>query len=357
MKRAPFCFAVVLSLAVFSVAPALAVSAGQIEKAKAERQSLQSDLDRTVAAYQKATGSLEATEAEAARAKRRLGESLARLKQSQERLNARANTLYKGGHVSFLQILLETRSLSEFERKMTLLEASATRDSSDMIRAARARAEVDEEQQNLKAARTQQKQIVAKLSADTRNLTGRFARAKALEDELRSDRATELQLQTEARARTEKAVSELKRRAAASPSTTVIPFGSGALRCPIDGPNSFTDTYGAPRPGGRAHQGVDMFAAQGTAVAAVVDGVVSKNSSSRGGLSLYLRGSNGTTYFYAHLSSYGPVSSGQKVAAGTRLGGVGNTGASWAAPHLHFEVHPRGGAAINPYPTARAACG
>lgn len=338
--------------------PARAVSEGQIEKAKAQRQALQRELDRSVSAYQSATEALEATEAKAAGAKKRLGESLARLKASQTRLNERANTMYRRGNVSFLQVLLETRSLADFERRMTLLEASATRDSSEMIRAARARADVDEEQENLQEARAQQKRLVARLTADTRNLTGRFAQAKSLEDKLRSDRNTQIQLRREATARTAKAVAELRRRAERSPSTTVIPFNpGGALRCMIGGPHSFTDTYGASRPGGRSHKGVDIFAARGTPVLAIVDGTVSKNSSARGGLSVYLRGSNGTTYFYAHLSDYSGISSGQSVAAGARLGSVGNTGASWAAPHLHFEVQPRGGAAINPYQTARAACG
>lgn len=346
-----------VALSALHATPGLAVSHGEIEKANREKRALQRELDTTVSSYQKATTSFEAMEKKAAKAKQRLNESLLRLKSSQSRLNARANSMYRRGHVSFLQILLDTRSLSEFERKMTLLEVSSSRDSSDMIKAARARADVDEQQGALVAARDEQRKLVARLRGETRELTAKFRRAQALEDRLRSDRATRSLLERQAASRTEKAVARLREQAAKNPLTTVIPFGSGALRCMIGGPHSFTDTYGASRSGGRSHQGVDIFAAQGTPVLAIVDGVVSRNSSSRGGLSLYLRGSNGSTYFYAHLSGYSDVSSGQRVGAGTRVGYVGNTGASWAAPHLHFEVHPRGGAPINPYPTARAACG
>ncbi|HEX2258404.1 MAG TPA: M23 family metallopeptidase, partial [Actinomycetota bacterium] len=134
---------------------------------------------------------------------------------------------------------------------------------------------------------------------------------------------------------------------------------AGKLRCPVDGATSFTDTFGAPRSGGRRHMGVDMFAAEGTPLVAVTDGVIlRKQSSPAGGLGVWLRGSNSTVYYYAHLSSYASISPGQKIGAGTRVGSVGSTGnAAGGPPHLHFEVQPGGGSPINPYPTAARACG
>jgi murein DD-endopeptidase MepM/ murein hydrolase activator NlpD len=131
------------------------------------------------------------------------------------------------------------------------------------------------------------------------------------------------------------------------------------MRCPVDGPTSFTDTFGEPRSGGRTHQGVDMFAATGTPVAAIVDGsVLRKTSSPAGGITLYYTGGDGYEYFYAHLSGYADVSPGQKMSAGDRLGFVGDTGnAGGGPPHLHFEARPNGGAPINPTSIARKACG
>ncbi len=133
------------------------------------------------------------------------------------------------------------------------------------------------------------------------------------------------------------------------------PSNQGFL-CPIGGPTSFFDTWGAARSGGRSHKGVDMFAQRGTPVVAPVSGVVRHSSSSRlAGLAFYLNGDDGNVYFGAHLDAFG--SSG-RVAAGTVVGTVGNTGnARFSSPHLHFEIKPGGGSSINPTPTVRAACG
>jgi peptidoglycan LD-endopeptidase LytH len=130
--------------------------------------------------------------------------------------------------------------------------------------------------------------------------------------------------------------------------------GSGAIStCPVAGPNAFVDSFGDPRPGGRTHQGIDMIAPYGTPVVAVHAGTVELAPNTLGGnaVVLYHDGSADSTY-YAHLSSYGATG---HVSAGTAIGYVGSTGDT-SVNHLHFEYHPGGGAAVDPYRLLLAVC-
>ena len=145
----------------------------------------------------------------------------------------------------------------------------------------------------------------------------------------------------------------------APPAEPPPPPSSGGQTCPVNGAVAFTDTWGAPRSGGRTHQGVDMIAARGTPLVAIEAGTVSRiSTSSLGGLTLWIAGSSGDTFYYAHLDGYASgISSGQSVSAGTLVGYVGNTGnAQYTVPHLHFEWHPGGGSAVNPTPLVAGLC-
>jgi murein DD-endopeptidase MepM/ murein hydrolase activator NlpD len=127
----------------------------------------------------------------------------------------------------------------------------------------------------------------------------------------------------------------------------------GDWLCPVAGPNAFGDTWGAARSGGRTHQGVDMMSPYGTPVVAVVSGFSTPKVNNLGGNTVSLVGDDGNRYYYAHLSSW--EGGARAVAQGEVLGYVGHTGDT-SANHLHFEIHPGGGAAVNPYPTVRAHC-
>ena len=140
---------------------------------------------------------------------------------------------------------------------------------------------------------------------------------------------------------------------AAAPAAEAAPAGGLLSYCPVQGAVSFIDSWGYPRSGGRSHKGVDMMASIGTPIVAPVSGSVSHRSNRVGGRSFHLNGNDGNYYYGTHLSGYGESGT---VAAGTVIGYVGDDGNARGIPHLHFEIHPGGGSAINPYPAVRAAC-
>lgn len=115
-------------------------------------------------------------------------------------------------------------------------------------------------------------------------------------------------------------------------------------------------SYASPLPGARlgqafhvGHNGVDLDAPLGTHIHAAESGtVISAGPASGFGQWIRIRGADGTITVYGHMYPAGlHVRVGQTVAAGDYIADVGSNGDS-TGPHLHFEVHPNGGAAVNP---------
>lgn len=116
---------------------------------------------------------------------------------------------------------------------------------------------------------------------------------------------------------------------------------SGQMERPVSG-GSVSNGFGAPRPGGRKHAGMDIAVPVGTTVKAALGGTVSLVANNPGGYGLYIdvQHANGLKTRYGHLSKQS-VSKGKRVDRGQKIGESGNTGRS-TGPHLHFEVHKNG---------------
>jgi Peptidase family M23 len=157
---------------------------------------------------------------------------------------------------------------------------------------------------------------------------------------------------------------------AANPKKSAVP----TLLFPVAGATTYQDDFGQPRAGG-THQGNDLMSTKKTPVIAVEGGTVKFwTTSASAGCMLYLYGDSGTMYEYIHLNndltmrndnkgkcvpgvSYARgLKDGAKVTAGQQIGYVGDSGdANGIASHLHFEVHPGGGGAVDPYPYLQTA--
>ena len=156
--------------------------------------------------------------------------------------------------------------------------------------------------------------------------------------------------------------------AAASAPGAATPKVMPQLIFPVVGKATYFDDFGAAR-GQGGHQGNDLMTTWRSPAVAVEAGKVKfHTTSARAGCMLYLYGASGTTYLYIHLNNdltakndnkgkcvaggsyWKGLKDGARVVAGQPIAYNGNSGdADQSGYHLHFEVHPGGGAAVSPF--------
>ncbi len=274
--------------------------------------------------------------------------------------NARIAALYKsGGRTGLLMGFTQATSARDLATRyadMTSIVDADTEARDASTEATLALAAAEEAAGELAAERTR---LAGRLAEETDRLDASFA---AQQQALASADAEVRRLVEEQREAARRAAAAALAAASASAAGGVPGPGGPAFSrpggtCPVGPVHNFTNDWHAPRSGGRQHQGTDVFAPKGSNAFAVVDGVVDKvGAGGLGGLSLWLRGDDGTRYYYAH-NDRNLVTVGQRVTAGQPVATVGNTGNAETTPaHVHFEVHPGGGAAVNPYPWLSAIC-
>ena len=129
---------------------------------------------------------------------------------------------------------------------------------------------------------------------------------------------------------------------------------------PVRGPHGTRGAvgdFGAPRNGGRRHEGFDVVAHCGTPLAAAVTGTVVKRAYDRrlDGNFVVIRGlGERRKYWYAHMIHPSTFQKGDLVHVGQIVGNVGKTGnARTVGCHLHFELHVSG-RPVDPEPYLRA---
>ena len=199
--------------------------------------------------------------------------------------------------------------------------------------------------------------LIVTLTADVRGLPGRHEDHRGRRVGERDAAACATPAPTADRARREPTATET-----ATPTATPRPRRPAGYKrrlmgrsfvFPVGGPTRIDGPFGAFRAQTGSHQGNDLFADFGTPVVAVADGTVENVGSLKiSGNRLWVYADSGDQFFYAHLSSFAPDAvNGRHVEAGTVLGYTGNTGdAEPTPPHLHFEIHPEGGDAVDPNP-------
>ncbi|CAB4535430.1 unannotated protein [freshwater metagenome] len=165
--------------------------------------------------------------------------------------------------------------------------------------------------------------------------------------------------------------------------TSVLPAGGDAgnqlivkpIVFPVSGGASYSDTFGAPRSGGRTHEGQDLITSKGTPLVAAVSGKITRvrhDLSGLSGNSLTITADDGWSYVYIHLNNDSPgtddasnlfqyafapgMALNKRVVAGELVGFLGDSGnAEETVAHLHFEIRQPGGTVLNAFASLRAA--
>jgi len=327
--------------------------------ARRQLSRLQAELDDLAGKYSRAEARLYEIDNAVAKAEKDEARSRQDLEKMRTQLSDRVVRLYKAGHGStpaFLELLFEEHDFSVLIERLSMLNKVAVQDGETFTQVRTHIGKVTALQQDLAAKRAAQTTQLKDLQTTQATMESRM-QATAAEYKRLKKRVVAL----EEAARREREAAKARAQAKATGSG-----GSGGSApsvkgfvFPVDGPHSYINDWGFARSGGRSHQGTDIMAARGTPAVAVVSGRIGRTSygSGLGGTVIWLKGNNGTSYYYAHLDGIaGGISAGTSVVAGQTIGFVGNSGnARGGACHLHFEIHPGGGGAANPYYVLRAS--
>ena len=130
--------------------------------------------------------------------------------------------------------------------------------------------------------------------------------------------------------------------------------GRTGLRGPVG-------AFGAPRNGGRTHEGLDITAPCGRRVLAARGGkvrVIRYEPALKGHFAVIRDRTTGTDYVYSHFPTRSPLREGSHVRTGELVGRVGQSGNAASTPcHLHFEIWPNGWGRGNPVDPAPRVAG
>jgi murein DD-endopeptidase MepM/ murein hydrolase activator NlpD len=255
---------------------------------------------------------------------------------------SRANELYRSGSIDTLEVLFSSSDFSELADRAELLSEVSSQDADVFIRLSRTQAELEVLNRDLVSRKTALDNSTKALAEENKQLQKQFREV-----------ASEYQTLRRKLAQAQASPSSAGTGGGSSPSVKVKVTGD--MTCPVAGPVSFVDSWGAPR-AGHTHQGVDMMGDYGTPLVAITSGTPSYVAyDGSGGNMIFLDGDDGNAYWYMH-NQENFVSVGQHVEAGEQIATLGDTGNASGTPHLHFEYHPGGGGAVNPYPLVASLC-
>jgi murein DD-endopeptidase MepM/ murein hydrolase activator NlpD len=348
-----------------------------VASAKTQLVGLQGQLAQKTAIVDQAEGKLEQLTSQLLITQHALDAAKATYRRTVARLNERAAEAYMSGGGQNLEFLVGAGSLGELSDRIEYMNTIAQEDLDLATTVANTKNALKITAAKLAGLQQQQQNLVAQAQAARQAVLDNFKQQSSLVARIQSDLAQAERYKKKVAKQYQQAL----KAAQASGGTyggghSPVPIPPGyenvLQRCPVDGPRSYSDGFGAPRYAGgyHLHKGVDILSNYGTPIVAPFDGYARSDYNSLGGNVVFVTGKYGTVY-NAHLQSYSSDSNGP-VRAGDIIGYVGDTGDAVGTPHDHFEFHPAvmptswpasayGYSiiedAVNPYPLLVKVCG
>lgn len=334
------------------------------KKAEAEKKQLSQKLDTLLGEIQETEDKISAKEEEIFEKEEELFQAQIDENDQYEDMKKRIKYMYENGNSQFVEILCESKDLSDFLNRTEYISTISNYDRDMLKKFQKIVAEVERQEKVLeeekKEMETLQDELIEKQNSLETLLEEKTAEIEGLKDEISANEKKMKKLEEAKKAAEDaarkKAEAEAAKKAAAeaaagnSGAGESVVSGNGLFTHPCPGYRRISSTFGyrkAPLAGASTnHKGVDFAAPTGTPIYAAAGGTVtSAGYSGKAGNLLIINHGNGMQTYYMHCNKI-YVSAGQKVEKGQNVAAVGTTGNS-TGPHLHFQVMS-GGTPVNP---------
>lgn len=265
--------------------------------------------------------------------------------------NQRLKQMYQYGDVNFLEVLLQSSSLTDFLTRFEYMKYIANNDQKLLDEVSAIKTSLEAEKKNLSSMKTTLEVKKQNQVAKSQELEVASQKKQSLVNQINADLNAQFDLLEDLEAESKALSSEIQRlqaaAAAKSGGTTKAP---GAYSWPCPSSRKITSNYGYrihPISGvKKLHTGMDIGASYGADVTAAAGGTVIMSKYYGGyGNCIIIDHGGGVSTLYGHMSSL-VAKNGQTVTAGQTIGKVGSTGNS-TGNHLHFEVRING-STVNP---------
>lgn len=347
-----------IGVSILTVLP-IGASALTSQQAKQKKEAAQAEQKKELAKRQKIDSQISEVQKEIDAFQNQINEKVAQIEESQAQIdqltidlqnqnaayNERAKAMIKRGNVSYLEIVLRSKSTEDLLTRVSVLKHVAKYDSKKLQEIKDSMTEVEELKNKLLEEKAQVVSLKSEQDAKKAVLNGYRAESQAIINKLQKD-INAFEAEYNAAKKAEEAARLAAYRAQTSGSYNVPQnFVGGQFLWPSN-TTLVTSPYGYrihPVTGKqRFHSGIDIGAGYGTSIFAANSGTVVVSGYNSGGYGNYVVISHGGGYstLYAHCSSL-LVSAGQQVSKGQVIAKCGSTGMS-TGPHIHFEIQLNG---------------